>query len=154
MLAYCCRRLVRICILGGTLGGVLTACDQPTGVVPAEAVGTYRLVSVNGGRLPALVAATTERQVEIVSGELVVLFGGLLREERVSHITDSSGTTADSAVMEGTLHVRGSALEVHAEGGARYAGFYAHSPRQPELSFTVPVAGGEITFTYRQNSGR
>jgi hypothetical protein len=122
----------------------LAACDDPTGSVPAAAVGTYSLSSVNGLAVPARVTDTPDLKVDILSGTLLVRANGSYRETRESLVTEPDGPRTASFFAEGTLNVSGSSLEVRERLGGTYAGSYAGTT----LSYTVPGGATAVTFTY------
>lgn len=120
------------------------SCEDTTGSIPSEAVGTYTLVQVNGMALPARVTDTPEQQVDIVSGAMTVRADGSYRETRTNRVTDASGTRTGSSFTEGTLHVTGSSLEVRERLGGTYSGSYAGET----LSYTVSTGASSVSFTY------
>jgi hypothetical protein len=125
----------------------LAACDDPAGSVPAAAVGTYSLSSVNGLTLPARITDTPDLKVDILSGTLLVQANGSYRETRESRVTEPDGPRPASSFTEGTLNVSGSSLEVRERAGGTYAGTYAGTT----LSYSIPAGATSVTFTYEKD---
>lgn len=120
------------------------SCDDPTGSVPAAAVGTYTLARVNDQPLPVRITDTPELRVDIVAGAMVVRSDGTYRETRQSQLTDADGTRTGGSFTEGTLHVSGMSLEVRERAGGTYSGTYSESG----ITYTVPAGATSVSFTY------
>ena len=125
----------------------LAACEDPTGSVPAEAVGTYSLSSVNGMALPVRITDTPDLMVDVLSGTLLVRANGSYRETRESRVTEPDGPRTASSFTEGILRVSGSSLEVRERQGGTYAGSYAGTT----LSYSIPAGAASVTFTYEKD---
>ena len=124
----------------------IASCDDATGTVPDAAVGLYDLTRVNGQLLPVRIVATAEQQVDITGGRLNVRANGSYRESRDSRITDAAGTRTGTAFTEGTLHVSGATLEMREREGGSYPGTFVDG----DISYTIPVGEGGISFTYEK----
>lgn len=141
------RRLATRVVAAALLCAAVASCDDATGSVPSEAVGTYTLVQVNGMALPARITDTATQQVDIVAGGMIVRADGTYRETRTSSVTDSSGTRTGSSFTEGTLHVTGSTLEVRERLGGTYSGTFTGET----LSYTLTAGSSGVSFTYDRN---
>ena len=59
-------------------------------------------------------------------------------------MTDAAGTRTGTSFTEGTLDVSGGTVEVREREGGTYPGTYADG----SISYTIPLSGGGISFTY------
>jgi hypothetical protein len=135
-------RALALCLLALPVA----SCDDPTGSVPAAAVGTYALTRVNGQALPVRITDTPDQKVDIILWRLIVRADGSYRESRDSRVTDAQGTRVGTSFTEGTLHVSGSSLQVRERVGGTYNGTYADG----SLSYSIPTGAALVTFTYEK----
>jgi hypothetical protein len=148
MIAAGPRRQLRRNIAAIALAVVSAACDDATGSVPSEVVGSYTLTRVNGMALPVRVTDSAELQVDVLSGAMNVVADGSYRETRESRITDASGTRTGSSFTEGTLRVSGTSIEVRERLGGSYSGTISPST----LSYSVTAGTTSVSFTFQKDA--
>jgi hypothetical protein len=128
---------------------LLTGCNGTEESDPGStAVGTYTLVSVNGGALPATTQNDATIKTEVLSGTFVVNADETFSEARQGRLTLNGGTPQlITATQTGTWTVSGTQLS-----------FVSGTTQNPVIFTGTYVAGtltytsGGTTFIYQQQS--
>jgi len=125
----------------------LAGCEGATDPVPAELVGTYALVAVNGRALPAPITATSTQTVTAQRGHIILREDGDFFQIVESTVTTGPGTGQSArATEEGSFEVSGSEIEFRPRLRSAYRGRVAGN----RITTTLTGGGTTVTFDWQK----
>ncbi len=104
--------LVVVAMFPGALAGSSSSADGAL-----SPVGTYKLRSVNGKRLPVTLMQNDQFKAEIVGGSVTLKANQTYTTELVSRTTTGGHTQTTRDGHHGTYTIEGSALTIHSTKG-------------------------------------